>query len=463
MKQHDLPPPLVETEAKALSCLIQAPEAWTLQWKDTFFSDPKHKATFRYLEDCFNRDGAVPPVERLVQTVARLNIAELGEVIAITHACDLPSLDFAKGYHKELADRSAQRGIATTLAACQRNLEELSPAEILERVREAVEENAPACINDTPPFIDLALWLEGEADVERPTIAPFGAGKALFYAGRLNCLQAEPSVGKTNIAIAAVGAAINEGQTALFIDPEDNPRGFVTRARLLGLDPDAIRDRVFYLHNPEPEDIIKAQRWAESARPSIVALDGLAEAMASAGADENSATETLVFLKQTLRPFAEVGAAVVIADHVVKNGENRGRFARGSGAKLGRMDGAVYSVETGKPYTPEQPGFVRLKIQKDRSGGVGAVGDVACEVHFTPAGDNTLVEIKSPEAQEEWRPTEIMKKIMDHLTRYSTATKRELRDLGGKSQYIDKAINVLMDEGKITFQEKGQSKVFSLV
>ena len=34
--------------------------------------------------------------------------------------------------------------------------------------------------------------------------------------------------------------------------------------RLLGADPEAIRDRVFYLHNPEPAQILAAQEWAPS-------------------------------------------------------------------------------------------------------------------------------------------------------------------------------------------------------
>ena len=131
---------------------------------------------------------------------------------------------------------------------------------------------------------------------------------------------------------------------------------------------------------------------------------------------EDSAGDNLHFLRLRLRPFAEAGAAVVISDHVTKGTENRGRWARGSGAKLGRYDGVVYEINLVEPYSPDNAGFVRLRVSKDRNGGVGTQGQTVAELHFTPRGDgHTSISFRQPEAQEPFRPKVIMEKIVKHL------------------------------------------------
>ena len=324
------------------------------------------------------------------------------------------------------------------------------------------EADQPEADQPDPPFIDLRPWLDGSATPELPTIAPY-ANTALFYAGRLNAIHGEPGHGKTNILLSACAVDLKRGGRVLYIDPEDTPRGFATRARLLGIAPEDITERIHYLHCPEFEDIRATHRWAVEAKPSLVILDGLAEAMAGYGADEDNAQQTLQFLKSYLRPFCETGAAVVIADHVTKNSDNRGRFARGSGAKLGRYDGAVYAVELGKAYSPTVPGFVRLKVAKDRNGGVGPVGSTPAEIHFAPSAidETTIVEIRQAEQQGPWKPTVLMEKIVEHLRVHPRAKKRELRPLG-RAPYVDKAIEILLEEGVITFKTEGQSHVYSL-
>ena len=74
---------------------------------------------------------------------------------------------------------------------------------------------------------------------------------------------------------------------------------------------------------------------------------------------------------------ADAGSAVVIADQVAKSAETRGRWARGSGAKMRRYNGACYEIVLGESYTPTKPGSVRLKVAKDRNGGVEAIGATA--------------------------------------------------------------------------------------
>ncbi len=312
-------------------------------------------------------------------------------------------------------------------------------------------------------FVDLGPYLDGTAHQEIPTVAEVWPEFCLFYSGRLNELHAEPGVGKTNILMAACISVLDDGGTVLYIDPEDTPGGFATRMRLLGADPQDIRTRVFYLHNPDPAAIKAAQAWAREHSPTIVVLDGLAESMAAVNANEDKSQDVLPFFRETLRPFAEGGAAVAIADHVPKSRDKHSQFARGSGAKAGRYDGVSYSVECGTQYAPGQAGFVKLRVAKDRNGGVGPRGKVVAELHFNPSGPGTTaIEFRPPQGTGPFRPTAIMDKIRQRLAGDRTATKRELRAVGGKARYVDLAIDLLMQGGELVMTPQGTSHVYSL-
>jgi len=339
--------------------------------------------------------------------------------------------------------------------------EGMQPAEAIRLLQPLVQKPD---VPREPNFTDLSKYLEGTLELELPTVAESFAGHYLFYAGRLNEIHAEPSTGKTNVIVAAAIRVLEIGGSVLYVDPEDTPRGIVTRFLMLGANPDDLRERLKYLHNPDPQEIRDAQSWAKEHKPSLVILDGLAESMAAVGADENSAADVLQFFRENLRPFAEASAAVVIADHVTKSTEGRGQFARGSGAKAGRYDGVSYEIVMAKSYTPKVEGMVKLKVQKDRNGGIGPRGFIAAELHFTPGADGrTITAFREPAEKQEgpFRPTAIMEKIRKHLTVYDTATKRTLRDLGNHKA-AELAIDLMVTEGEITMSQKGQSQIFSL-
>jgi len=186
--------------------------------------------------------------------------------------------------------------------------------------------------------------------------------------------------------------------------------------------------------------------------------------MAAQGMNEDKAQEVLTFFRDNLRPFAEAGAAVIIADHVTKSTEGRGQFARGSGAKAGRYDGISYEVVTGKAYSPKDEGFVKLKIQKDRNGGAGKRGDIYAELHFTPGiKGRTIISFREPSEKPEgpFRPTAIMDKITARLEVIGEASKRELRTLG-KSQWVDTALEILLEDGVVKMKEVSGKHLYSL-
>lgn len=307
-------------------------------------------------------------------------------------------------------------------------------------------------------LIDLTPYFDGTLEPIRPTIAEVLPGLHLFYAGRTNSIHGEPSVGKTNILICAANAHLEAGGSVLFIDPEDTPHGVGVRARLLGVTRANI-GRFHYLQNPTPEDYALAHEWAAAHRPGMVIIDGLAEALAAEGKDENSPADVLGFFRDRTRPFADCGAVVVIADHVVK-GEGNKRFARGSGAKLGSYNGAVYEVTLGESYSPTKEGFVRLKVAKDRNGGVGAMGAMVAELHLSPSPNGqTITWWETPPEPGSFRPTALMEKVIKHLQIYGEATKTDLRGLGN-SDWIDKAVEILLEDGDLELQRVGKKHIF---
>ena len=85
------------------------------------------------------------------------------------------------------------------------------------------------------PFVDLvALWKSG-VKPEKPTVVRVSETRCLFYAGRLNEMHSEPSLGKTNIAIYSALKVLEAGGSVLYMDPEDTASGFLSRLLALGL------------------------------------------------------------------------------------------------------------------------------------------------------------------------------------------------------------------------------------
>jgi hypothetical protein len=322
---------------------------------------------------------------------------------------------------------------------------------------------APAA-PEPPPFVDLGPYLSGDIKAEKPSVAEVMTGRCLLYAGRINEVHGEPGTGKSNVAIAAMNKSLSAGGVVLYIDPEDTPLGFCRRALLIGGNPAFIGERVKYLHNPTAEELSASQAWAKQNNPDLVILDGVAESLVAAGMNEDSNTEVLQFLRDSIRPFADLGAAVLLCDHVTKSQDSRGRFARGAGSKLGRYDGAVYQIESGKAYTPEEAGFVRLRVAKDRNGGVGVrCGEVAFEVHFTPGDENTCVEFIAPATEKrDFFPTFLMEKVSRFIELHPAALSGNQVEKGvpGNAEAKRSALRILLERGFIKAEQKGRANLY---
>jgi hypothetical protein len=239
----------------------------------------------------------------------------------------------------------------------------------------------------TPPDGSaLALHDLGALDAARP-IEPDLCG--VLYRGSVNCLAGEPGVGKTWVAAAVVLRALARDGSAVIVDFEDTARTWAARLRALDVDPTVLGSEVMYLRpmgTPNEADIAWLARLVGEVGDMVVVLDSVPEALAMAGLDEDRSGDVSKWFQTIARPLAHAGASVLCIDHVTKAASTRGRWARGSGAKLAAVDGIALGLEIVEPFSRERSGAGQLTIAKDRHGAVGGVGEIAATVHFSVAG-----------------------------------------------------------------------------
>jgi hypothetical protein len=217
----------------------------------------------------------------------------------------------------------------------------------------------------------------------------------LFYSGAVNCISGEPGLGKSWICVAAALEVLRRGGSVIVVDFEDSPRTWAQRLRALGADAAELVN-LLYIRGagaPTEADLSWLARLAGVAPDTLVVIDSMAEAMAAAGLDENLAGDVTSWHQRVARPVADAGATVVVVDHVTKDAHARGRWARGSGAKLAAVTGAAFSFDIAEPFSRDRSGLGQFAISKDRRGAVGAVGETAANVRFDVAG-GSLVRVE---------------------------------------------------------------------
>jgi hypothetical protein len=306
-----------------------------------------------------------------------------------------------------------------------------------------------------PVFENLDIAWSGDMTPEKPQVAEVLPGKCMLYRGRMNEQHGEPGIGKSNVALLFAMLEMNAGNDVLFIDPEDTSTGICRRFSGLGADRTTTLKHLHYI-NPNVDFFWKLHLWASMRKPSLIVVDGLATCISAAGFDEDPARDFLQFSAKYLRPFLWSDAAILITDHVTKSKESRGRHSRGSGAKLGEWDGAVYEIELIKAYTPTEAGGLRMKVCKDRNGGVGKIGDTALEIHFSPDGQGKTNHRFALPSKGEFSPTRCMEAVSRYLENNPEAAMKDVRGIGGfKHKVIDEALDRLAAEGFLKIDRPG--------
>lgn len=295
-------------------------------------------------------------------------------------------------------------------------------------------------------------------DLEEPELLLRSDGKGLLYAGKMHAFVAEPSTGKSWLALQAAIEVLGWGGSVVYLDFEDTFRGIRRRLSALGLDAGDL-ERFRYvapsggLGGPELRQLFDL---VDTLEPELVVIDGVAEALARDGYDEDRNRDVVEWTEKLPRPLSKMGPAVVMIDHVSKKKDERGRGGRGAGHKLAAVDGAVYTVTLAKAFSRETTGAVRLRIDKDRPGGVGGIGEEAAVVNLKPTdhGRHFEVEILAPgelSPTAVTRPSHAMRDLSraleDQGGEYAKSGLPALVAGGYRKTTIEKAIGYLVADG----------------
>lgn len=322
-------------------------------------------------------------------------------------------------------------------------------------------------------FGDVAALLAGSIPKLEADFLTRSDGQSMLYAGRMHLFHGEPTAGKSWLALTAALEVLRLGGAVLYLDYEDSLAGIVGRLLALGADPADVVDRFLYLKQDGPfgpAEKLELGARLRDLNPDLVILDGVAEALSRDGLSEDRATEVVEWIEKLPRWLARTGAAVVMLDHVAKDKETRGRWARGSSAKLAAIDGAAYEVVVVTPFSRKKAGRVDLKVAKDRPGSF-ELGSVAATVKVTPHADGERVVLELVPYEQVrptssvFRPTVVMKRISDALESSSaplSAKELRLRLPGVKPRTITDALGVLIAEGWVRTYRAGSKELLHL-
>jgi hypothetical protein len=234
---------------------------------------------------------------------------------------------------------------------------------------------------------DLASIASGDLTAPAPTLGGRGDDRCLLYPEALHWLSGEPGAGKTWLALDIVAEVLRHEGQVIIVDYEGTAAK--TAARLLALSVEVSElARLLYL-SPAGRMGDAGRSWLGSVvhdHPvQLVVIDSAAEALAAAGFSEDDAGDVTAWIAAFPRLLARAGAAVIVVDHVAKSEAGRGRWPRGSGAKLAACD-VAFTLDVTEPFSRERSGRGVLTIAKDRDGSIGAAGETAADIVFQVAG-----------------------------------------------------------------------------
>lgn len=422
-----VPPHNLEAEAHLLGAAMLAPEALEVLVRDTRpedFYKPSHAHIAAHLVRAFE-EGWDPNPVTIYDELAREG---LGDTISKNDLADIvstaPTVTGAPRYATIVHDTATLRRLLGSAAeiseiAYGRADAHAAVTRAQQLVGDVVSQNG-ARNASTLEIADVGALLDTELEPEEADFLTRTDGGRLIYAGKMHVFQAEPSSGKTWIALLAALEVLNVGGSVIYLDYEDTAKGILGRLLALGAEPPQVRERFSYMQPAGAfgaTERLELGKLLDNLNPDLVVIDGVAEALARDGLSEDRAAEVVGWIEKLPRWISRTGAAVVMLDHVVKDREQQGRWARGSSAKLAAVDGASYQVKVTSSFSRHKAGTMKLVVAKDRPGGVGAIGDVAAIASIAPKADGARVVVQlDPNTAEiaksdPWKPTVLMEKV----------------------------------------------------
>lgn len=368
------------------------------------FQDERHGELFRAF--CLQLDSTetVDPFTAIIELhdAGTIEEAEVSTLADLTRRYDVSTLTIKENVAK-LRTTAAKRQAAHHHRRAGLYFDEgdtIRAASEMQLAQDALENVGTAQADTT--FQDLADLWTSDIEFAKPTIGTFGDGCALFYENSSNCLIGPRGSSKSWIALFITAELIAQGWHVVYIDPESTAKRILWRLKYLGVDPEAGTVHFHYLGTTDAARIAEAQRWSARHDNVFVVYDGLANAIASLGKEENSSA-ALEVLQAEVKPFVDAGATTLTIDHT---GKNESKGARGHSSKEAFFKGSVYQLETVKHFSRGQGGHARLVLTKDNEGGCGTIqGKAAANFRATiEESGKTTFSIEEADESEDPRP-----------------------------------------------------------
>jgi hypothetical protein len=414
------PPHNLEAEESLLGAMLLSKDATAAAIEvcgPEDFYKPAHGHIFRAIVALFERGEASDAVTVLDELTRSGLLASVGDPsVLISLQANTPSSSHAVYYAGIVAAEATRRrrlGFAAEIVKATLDGDDDTVAYAVESLVAIAGDTEKAASSWSP----VELFAEDHAPVQ-PQVLVRSDGMSLLYRAKTHAVNGESESGKTQLALATAVQEVNFGNHVVYIDFEADVADIAERLVEHGCVPSEL-DQFFHYIRPEgPLDTASRRRLEEllaETEPTLVVIDGVAEALALHGWDENDAGDVTKFMMSLPRLCSRSGAAVLMLDHLVKDRESQGRYARGSGAKLAGIDGAAFKMVSTKPFARGLSGAARLEVVKDRHGHVRAlqVGRTVAEIKLVSLADGGIrVEIHPPDAESgDFRPTNLMEKV----------------------------------------------------
>lgn len=217
--------------------------------------------------------------------------------------------------------------------------------------------------------VDLGPILNGDYKRPEPSIGIARTdGLRMLYPGKEHSVIGEMESGKSWYALACCVAELQAGDHVVYIHFEEgDPTDTVERLIALGVPADTISKQFRFVSPEEPVQVEYLAALLNPA-PTLVILDGVNEAMSLHNLGVREEDGAAGFRRRLVKPWTRVGAAVLSADHVVKDRERRDRGPLGSVHKGNGLSGSLIMLENAEPFGRGQRGRSHVYVTKDRPG-----------------------------------------------------------------------------------------------
>jgi len=303
--------------------------------------------------------------------------------------------------------------------------------------------------------VDLAQL--GDAPDDRPTLA----GSHL-YADKLHVVSGETESVKTWLLAILSLLELRAGNRVVWIDVEMGAHALLSRLRALGITDDELARFLYVAPAEKLQDsavIADVKAMLDKRRPSLVIVDAMTGALQLQGLDPNNSIDVESFYRGYIQLFRAHGAAVVIADHVPKDRDNRGKFSIGSERKIAGCD-VHLGLEMVQPFGRGRDGIARIVTHKDRPGWLPRPRAGELHLHSDPDNGNVTWEIHAADADAEhktttFRPTFLMGRVSEYLATLDEPVSRThvQEHVTGQAKAVRLAIDLLVQEGYATETE----------